>query len=116
MYLGALVVTSERFKDADVSSPWMSSPYSILIPIPNSSTNIGALVQPMSTEVAYTLYIYTVPTGEIGRGDRTHIGQFRFFPISPIPLRERENIFAKTRGNSFRTLMIFFSFVPFKKV
>ncbi|EFX67399.1 hypothetical protein DAPPUDRAFT_115497 [Daphnia pulex] len=51
LYLGALVVTSERFKDADFPSPWMSSSFSILIPIPNSSTNIGALIQPMSTEV-----------------------------------------------------------------
>jgi hypothetical protein len=46
-----MVGTSERFKDADFSSPWISRPFSILIPIPNSSTNIGALIQPMSTEV-----------------------------------------------------------------
>ena len=50
MHLGAMVGTSERFKDADFSSPWISRPFSILIPIPNSSTNIGALIQPMSTE------------------------------------------------------------------
>ncbi len=51
MYLGAIVATVGRFKDADFSSPWMSSAFSILIPIPNSSTNIGALIEPMSTEV-----------------------------------------------------------------
>ena len=45
-----MVGTSERFKDADFLSSWMSRPFSILIPIPNSSTNIGALIQPMSTE------------------------------------------------------------------
>ena len=51
LHLGAMVGTSERFKDADFSSPWISRPFSILIPIPNSSTNIGALIQPMSTSI-----------------------------------------------------------------
>ena len=51
MYLGTFVGTLERFKIADFSSPWMSGPFSILIPIPNFSTNIGALIEPMSTEV-----------------------------------------------------------------
>jgi hypothetical protein len=45
------------------------------------------------------------------KGDRTHIEQFRFSPISPIPLRERKKFLAKTRGNSFHTPMIFFSHI-----
>jgi hypothetical protein len=51
LYLGALVESVERFKNADFSSPWLSGSFSILIPIPNASTNIGALIQPMRTEV-----------------------------------------------------------------
>jgi hypothetical protein len=94
----------------------MSSPYSILIPIPNFSTNIGALVQPMSTEVAYTLYIYTVPTGEIGRGNRTHIGSSGFSTYLPSPYG-KENFFLQKHTEhmgSFRTPIIFFSYVPLK--
>jgi ionotropic glutamate receptor len=46
-----MVATLERFKDADFSSAWLSGSYGILIPIPNSSTNIGALIEPFSNEV-----------------------------------------------------------------
>ncbi|EFX71751.1 hypothetical protein DAPPUDRAFT_111452 [Daphnia pulex] len=51
LFVGAVVGTLNRFKDSDFSAPWMAGPLSILIPIPESSVNIGALVEPMSTEV-----------------------------------------------------------------
>nr|CAH0104379.1 unnamed protein product [Daphnia galeata] len=51
LFLGALIATSGRLKIADLSSLWFSGSFSIIIPIPNSSTNIGALIEPMSTNV-----------------------------------------------------------------
>nr|CAH0107696.1 unnamed protein product [Daphnia galeata] len=71
LYLGALIATTSRFKDADLSSAWYSGGFSILIPIPNSSTNIGALIEPMSTNVinaymsSYKVWIciaFSIPT------------------------------------------------------
>ncbi len=47
MFPGAIIGTLSRFKDADFSTPWISSPFSILIPIPKSSTNIAALIDPL---------------------------------------------------------------------
>ena len=55
MFLGAVVATVGRFEDADLSSAWYSGSFSILIPFPNSSTNIGALIEPMSTNVIQTI-------------------------------------------------------------
>ena len=51
MFISAVVGSPSRFKGADYSAPWMASPFSILIPISNSSANVGALIEPMSTEV-----------------------------------------------------------------
>ncbi|XP_046461175.1 glutamate receptor 1-like [Daphnia pulex] len=51
LFISAIVGSPTRFKYADYSAPWLSSPFSILIPIPNSSANVGALIEPMSTEV-----------------------------------------------------------------
>ncbi len=91
MYLGALVGTVGRFKDADFSSPWMSSAFSILIPIPNSSTNIGALIEPMSTEVFQT---YISPYKVIFLDERCYfnsgIKQNHFF-ISGVDLHKSIN-------------------------
>ena len=56
-YAAAIVGTASRFQNADFSSPWMSSPFSILIPIPKSATNVRALIEPMSTEVNKNLSI-----------------------------------------------------------
>ncbi|EFX77498.1 hypothetical protein DAPPUDRAFT_247647 [Daphnia pulex] len=61
MFPGAIIGTLSRFKDADFSTPWISSPFSILIPIPKSSTNIAALIDPMRTEVWICIGL-SVPT------------------------------------------------------
>jgi ionotropic glutamate receptor len=53
LYAAAIVGTASRFQNADFASAWMSSPFSILIPVPKSSTNVRALIEPMSTEVGY---------------------------------------------------------------
>jgi len=47
MYAGAILPTPSRFKDADPSASWMVGPFSILIPIPNSSTNIALRFEQM---------------------------------------------------------------------
>lgn len=51
MIVGAVAPVYERFLDSDFSASWTEGPFSILIPITNSSTNIAALVQPMNIEV-----------------------------------------------------------------
>jgi hypothetical protein len=52
LLIAAVVASVRRFKDTDFSSPWLAGPYDILIPIPNSSANTGALIKPMDTEVS----------------------------------------------------------------
>jgi hypothetical protein len=48
------------------------------------------------------------------RGDRTHIGQFRFLPHISIPLGEMERFFLKTRGIVSLTPSNFFVVVALK--
>jgi hypothetical protein len=50
------------------------------------------------------------------RVDRTHIGSSGFFFYISNPLTRKKDFFAKTRGNSFRTPMIFFQLRTFKIV
>jgi glutamate receptor, ionotropic, invertebrate len=52
MFISAIVANPSRLKGADLSAPWMAGPFCILIPIPNSSADIGALIKPMSIEVS----------------------------------------------------------------
>ena len=52
MFISAIVANPSRLKGADFSAPWMAGRFCILIPIPNSSANIAALIKPMSTEVS----------------------------------------------------------------
>jgi hypothetical protein len=49
--VGVIIGTQNRFKAADFSTPWMSSLFSIIIPVPNSSMNFAALIDPLGTEV-----------------------------------------------------------------
>ena len=74
--VGAVIATLSRFKNADFPSSWISNPFSILIPIPKSSTTIGALIEPMSTEV----YIIPIKNSSI-RMKKINFMKRRYFHL-----------------------------------
>lgn len=57
MIVAAIIPTLQRFANSDFTMPWTEGPLTILIPIPTTTVNIGALTQPMQKEVQKTVVL-----------------------------------------------------------
>lgn len=56
LIISSVIMTPERFRYLDFPHPWMEEAAVLVIPAPDSSTNISSIWQPFQLTVSYIFY------------------------------------------------------------